>query len=426
MKVRKTESKGDKPKHKKSKSGKSKFNKPKGKVMLLVGGILFCILLTGWELVQNRSIKSYSVARAEDGAVPQEVTLDYQLEDGEKGKVKIVLPEITYSKEETLSMLKQAEEQIDELILGDNTSLQEVRNNLNLVTEIPDSPVSISWNSDQMDYIDYEGKLGSEIPEEGAQVQLEAELMLQDETDTLSRLVTVYPPKGETGTNKRLEAITRQENQELTGKKYVLPKTYEGQQVIWKESPEYTGPKLLLLTVVFAAAYWVMEKKQQQDREEKRREALMQDYPEIISKLQLLLSAGLSIRKCFERISVDYEKLRRMRNLPKRESYEMITVICHEMQSGVEEVRAYEHLGKYCNCPAYKSLSTILTQNLRRGSRGIVELMEHESRSAFEDRKRQAKVKGDKAGTRLLFPMVLMLGVVMVIIMIPAYLSFAV
>lgn len=84
-------------------------------------------------------------------------------------------------------------------------------------------------------------------------MQLEAELMLQDETDTLSRLVTVYPPKGETGTNKRLEAITRQENQELTGKKYVLPKTYEGQQVIWKESPEYTGPKLLLLTVAFCS-----------------------------------------------------------------------------------------------------------------------------------------------------------------------------
>lgn len=53
-----------------------------------------------------------------------------------------------------------------------------------------------------------------------------------------------------------------------------LPKTYEGQQVIWKESPEYTGPKLLLLTVVFVT-YWVMEKKQRQDREEKRREALM-------------------------------------------------------------------------------------------------------------------------------------------------------
>lgn len=394
-------------------------------MVLFILGVMCSLIIIICEFLADRNIESYSVARTDQGDPEQEIDLSYQIEGGEKGKISIALPEIAYTRSEALSMLEAAEMKLDDLIIGNNTSLQEVRSDLRLVTEITDSPVTVSWNTDQMEIIDYEGKLGSEIPENGVQVQLEAELMLQGVTDTVRRTVTVYPPSGASKTAQRLETAVRQENEDREGKEYYLPREYEGQKVVWKEVPEYFGLQLLLLTVIFAAVYYVMKKKKQQDQEEKRREELMQDYPEIISKLLLLLSAGLSIRKCFERISSDYEKYRSIRNTPKREAYEKITVICREMLSGVEEIRAYEHLGRYCSCPAYKTLSTILTQNLRRGSRGIVELMEHESQSAFEDRKRQARVKGDKAGTRLLFPMVVMLGVVMVIIMVPAYLSFA-
>ena len=52
------------------------------------------------------------------------------------------------------------------------------------------------------------------------------------------------------------------------------------------------------------------------------------------------------------------------------------------------------------------------------------ELLEKESVEAWDDRKRKAKVMGEAAATRLLFPMILMLMVVMAIIMLPAVLSF--
>ena len=44
--------------------------------------------------------------------------------------------------------------------------------------------------------------------------------------------------------------------------------------------------------------------------------------------------------------------------------------------------------------------------------------------AAASDRKRKAKVQGEAATTKLLFPMILMLGVVMAIVMLPACLSF--
>ncbi|MDD3278644.1 MAG: type II secretion system F family protein [Lachnospiraceae bacterium] len=394
------------------------------KVMIFAVCAALCLTVTGWEYLREREIPDYKVERVEAGSAEEEVSLDYQLADGEKGSVKLAVPGVTYTHEEVVSMLSAAQKQLDTLILGRNTSFLEIRSDLMLITQIPGSPVSVSWNSDHMEVIDYEGRLGKDIPVKGIQVQLEAELSLQEESEVVRRTVMVYPSLKEGGTAAELLNLAKQENEQKEGRDYYLPRSYEGQGIVWSRHPVYVGLQLLMLTILLGVASRVMEKRRIQEKEAKRQEELLQDYPEIISKLKLLMSAGLSIRKSFERISADYEKIQKMRRVPKREAYEVITRICREMLSGVEEIKAYEHLGQYCNCQSYKTLSTILTQNLRRGSSGIIQLMEQEAQAAFDNRKRQAKVRGEKAETKLLFPMVVMLGIVMVIIMVPSYLSF--
>ena len=47
-----------------------------------------------------------------------------------------------------------------------------------------------------------------------------------------------------------------------------------------------------------------------------------------------------------------------------------------------------------------------------------------EALEAWDERKRKARILGETAATKLLFPMLLMLAVVMAVIMIPAFLSF--
>ena len=69
-------------------------------------------------------------------------------------------------------------------------------------------------------------------------------------------------------------------------------------------------------------------------------------------------------------------------------------------------------------------LASLLQTNLRKGTSHIRELLEVEVNGAFEKRKNLAKIKGEEATTKLLFPMLLMLVVVMAIIMIPAVMKF--
>ena len=65
----------------------------------------------------------------------------------------------------------------------------------------------------------------------------------------------------------------------------------------------------------------------------------------------------------------------------------------------------------------------MLTQNLRKGSKGLSELLRAEADQAFEERKATAKKRGEEAGTKLLLPMFMMLSMVLLIVIVPAFLS---
>ena len=91
---------------------------------------------------------------------------------------------------------------------------------------------------------------------------------------------------------------------------------------------------------------------------------------------------------------------------------------------GKTEPVSYTHLDVYKRQGAYRSLAVLLAQNLKKGSKGLLELLKQESQEAFEERRRQAKTTGEKASTKLLLPMGMMLAVVLVILTVPAFLSF--
>ena len=84
------------------------------------------------------------------------------------------------------------------------------------------------------------------------------------------------------------------------------------------------------------------------------------------------------------------------------------------------EERAYERFGEGCGGYRYRKFGNLLAQNLRKGSRGLTNLLEQEAEEAFEERKSMARKLGEEAGTKMLFPMILMLGAVMLILAFPA------
>ena len=95
----------------------------------------------------------------------------------------------------------------------------------------------------------------------------------------------------------------------------------------------------------------------------------------------------------------------------------------HDISSGAAESECYERFGERCGLTKYRKFGTLLSQNLKKGSRGISELLKQEAFQAFEERKDFAKKLGEEAGTKLMIPLFLMLIIVFAIVIVPAFFS---
>lgn len=236
---------------------------------------------------------------------------------------------------------------------------------------------------------------------------------------------TEFVSSAEVTRQKELREAVEKYNQEKNDPDYYyLPDSWNGQALQWQKPGESTGTFLAALALFAAIVLMLKKAKEQQEALAKRAEQLMMDYPSLIMKFTLLIQAGMTVRRAFQKISADYLKNCSRTGKTGRYAYEAVTTVCYEMDSGVSELEAYRRFGERCGQMKYKTFSTILIQNLQKGGHGMADLLEKEALEAWDERKRKARVLGETAATKLLVPMVMMLAVVMAIIMIPAFLSF--
>ena len=181
------------------------------------------------------------------------------------------------------------------------------------------------------------------------------------------------------------------------------------------------GPVITVMGMMIGILLYALQKQNIRKAEEERKKQMIEDYPEVISKLTLYLGAGMTVKKAWRKITEGYMKEKEDEN--ERYVYEEMRQTCHEMDSGVTEAEGYENFGRRCDLQSYIRLGAQVSQNLRQGAEGLSELLKLESIQAFEERKARAKRLGEEAGTKLLLPMFLMLAVVLIIVIVPAFLT---
>ena len=181
---------------------------------------------------------------------------------------------------------------------------------------------------------------------------------------------------------------------------------------------------MCILSLLLGLGAEPLAREKEKQKEEKKRKEMQADYPDIVEKLVLFLRAGFSIRRAMEKLATGYLRNRDKYHLGERAAYEEVVKTCREMEGGMYEAEAYERMGRRYGISQYKMLSVLLVQNLRRGNENLLELLEREAASVTEERKRSARVKGEEAAIKLLLPMVMQLVVVLIILMVPAFLSF--
>lgn len=150
----------------------------------------------------------------------------------------------------------------------------------------------------------------------------------------------------------------------------------------------------------------------------------MLDYPEMVSKFNVLVGAGMTIKQAWNIISAQYLNNRNKNTAAEMPAFEEMAKTWREICDGESEKMAYQRFADRIKMAPYHRFVRLLINNLQKGNSGLCMLLEQESERAFAERRMFAKKLGEEASTKLLLPMILMLGIVMAITMVPAITGF--
>lgn len=394
--------------------------KQKKKLLLTacVGGVLSVIWLAA-SLISRDPLTS--LIRPENGKGDRKEKLEVWIGE-EPYSMEVTVRERPKTEAETAEELQKAEDGMEILFLGENQDLEHITEKVNMPSVYPGTDIAIQWYLNSWEYISVDGTVKNEGFTRAEQVEVTAVLSLEDQTVSWDRTVWVCPL--ENPDDKALIRILSwkmEDTQKEDTETVELPEQAAGKSIIWYPEKDHTWLMLAGLTACAVCAMMLGQQKEEEKALAEREKRMKLAYPDIVSRLSLYMSAGISSRKAWERIAAGY---RNRTSGPVNEAYEEMCTTLYEMQNGVPESIAYEKFGARCRLPSYLKLGALLSQNLRKGTRNLSALLEEESREAFENRKAYAKKLGEECESRLLFPMLLMLLTILVMVMYPAVTSF--
>ncbi len=400
---------------------------------VLAADILACALwISDWNqgsIEPNGTIKRPSYTESSITVTADALSKSAAGEEVSYGEYQIQVNQRRYTAAETQKLAEDIFSIMPERMKGGNRDLTYVTENLNLESEVEGYPFCIQWESSSYDLIDSDGTVHAERVETGQAIPVTVTAILTYEEERWSRAyeILLFPrsTSQEEKTQQLVQEELKKENAASRENEYLmLPSSIAGVPIQWSEKKEETS-FLIFLLIVTAGVLASCSKDQEIHRSLRKREReLALDYPLVISKMTLFLGAGMSIRNIFYRLGEEYKDKRR-KGGAKRYVYEEILLVCRELDSGISETAACADFGKRCRSRQYSKLSALLTANLTKGNGALLKALQEEAEHSFEERRGIARQMGEEAGTRLLLPMLMMLGITLVIIMIPAYFSFS-
>ena len=310
-------------------------------------------------------------------------------------------------------------------ILGDNPSLEEVRSDLKLIS-VADYGIRAAYESLNPEIISSRGVLYSDrIPEEGTVITIRVTLSYAAMESVFLLYAHCFPPRHDRA--YLLSLLDRDlEKADLQGRKesYLkLPSELEGNRLSYAVA-EKRRPWLLLLLFPLAGILKAVSERQGLKQEyEKRRHSLSADYSALCFQLSTMVSCGMTVLSAWNRITESYLDRRERSGSPRRYLYEEMVTARNQIRSGVGEAESYHAFGLRCGLDCYLRLTGFLSHNLKQGISGLQGSLEAELSQALENRKNEMLQLGERMNTKLLLPMLLMLGVVIAVLVAPAILD---
>lgn len=169
------------------------------------------------------------------------------------------------------------------------------------------------------------------------------------------------------------------------------------------------NPTAMLLGVVMAGLFVWYLNESFKDKLTARREQLLSDFPQVLSKITLLVNSGMLLRDAW--------------NLTAQQGNSVLftemQLTAVQLQNGVPEMAAYQEFAERCGVKEIRKFSSMVIQGLGKGGSDLTAFLRDMSEEMWTEKKNLVKQKGEKANAKLLAPTVIIFIGILFMIMAP-------
>lgn len=138
-----------------------------------------------------------------------------------------------------------------------------------------------------------------------------------------------------------------------------------------------------------------------------RGDACVEELPEIVSTMALLINAGIMLRDAWRTIADSKEGT----------IYTLMRQSCTDMENGMSEVDAIHKFGKLTNSQEVRKFTSALTQSIERGGAELNDFLARQSVEIWTLKKQLMLQKGEAASSKLLAPTaMLFVGIIIAVL----------
>jgi len=170
------------------------------------------------------------------------------------------------------------------------------------------------------------------------------------------------------------------------------------------------GVGTILIIVLVYAMYDELN-----DSVKKRRKAISKQFPNVVSKLALLVTSGMIMERAWKETAYSQEV----------ELYKEMQKTSEELENLVSPESAYSNFINRCNTKESAKLASAIMQNLSKGNAEIGKLLKDMAREAWQERRHTAKRDAEKANSKLMIPTMLLFLAILVMLMLPIAMNFS-
>lgn len=154
-------------------------------------------------------------------------------------------------------------------------------------------------------------------------------------------------------------------------------------------------------------AEWNLIMSRMKETVQNRREACELEFPNMISKLSLLIDSGMILREAWELVA--YGK--------KGDLYDLMQKACEYMRNGDSDTVAINKFGVLSDSAEIKKFASSMIQGIEKGNNELSSFLMGQASEQLMHKRQLALQQGEKAAGKLIIPLgITFIGIIMIIV----------